>query len=185
MDRLLISVLFSSFSEALSFLSVATCPSVSSFCLILYVCVCVLVNQLGLHVLQEWPCLGDILWGPEAPACLATRARHSRVPSVGGVFPPIVGGCSYCLGTLVCGPSHSSCWTVVGRVLTQPGRDLTQVQGWVGFIRAHPLMLTGQILLFSHSVASNSSQPNRLQHTRLPCPSLSPGVCSNSRPLSL
>ena len=51
MDRLLISVLFSSFSEALSFLSVATCSSVSSFCLILYVCVCVLVNQLGLHVL--------------------------------------------------------------------------------------------------------------------------------------
>ena len=51
MDRLLISILFSSFSEALSFLSVATCLSVSSFCLILYVCVCVLVNHLCLRVL--------------------------------------------------------------------------------------------------------------------------------------
>ena len=31
---------------------------------------------------------------------------------------------------------------------------------------------------------SNSLQPHGLQHTRLPCPSLSPGVCSNSCPLS-
>ena len=40
------------------------------------------------------------------------------------------------------------------------------------------------LLLFSHSVVSNSLQPHGLQHTRLPCPSLSPGVCSNSYPLS-
>ena len=31
---------------------------------------------------------------------------------------------------------------------------------------------------------SNSSQPHGLQHVRLPCPSLFPGVCSNSCPLS-
>ena len=31
---------------------------------------------------------------------------------------------------------------------------------------------------------SNSLQSHRLQHARLPCPSLSPGVCSNSCPLS-
>ena len=31
---------------------------------------------------------------------------------------------------------------------------------------------------------SNSLQPHGLQHTRLPCPSLSPGVCPNSSPLS-
>ena len=30
---------------------------------------------------------------------------------------------------------------------------------------------------------SNFLQPHELQHTRLPFPSLSPGVCSNSRPL--
>ena len=30
---------------------------------------------------------------------------------------------------------------------------------------------------------SDSSWPNELQHARLPCPSLSPGVCSNSCPL--
>ena len=37
---------------------------------------------------------------------------------------------------------------------------------------------------FSHSVVSNTLQPHGLQHTRLPCPSLSPEVYSNSRPLS-
>ena len=36
---------------------------------------------------------------------------------------------------------------------------------------------------FSHSAMSNSLRPRELQHTRLPCP-LSPGVCSNSCPLS-
>ena len=40
------------------------------------------------------------------------------------------------------------------------------------------------LLLFSHSVASSSLRPCRMQHTRLPCPSLSPRVWSNSCPLS-
>ena len=40
------------------------------------------------------------------------------------------------------------------------------------------------MLLFSHSVMSDSLRPHGLQHTRFPCPSLSPGVCSNLCPLS-
>ena len=40
------------------------------------------------------------------------------------------------------------------------------------------------MLLFSRSVMSDSLQPHGLQHARLPCPSLSPRVCSNSCPLS-
>ena len=39
-------------------------------------------------------------------------------------------------------------------------------------------------MLFSHSVMFDSYQPHGLQHTRFPCLSLSPGVCSNSCPLS-
>ena len=35
-----------------------------------------------------------------------------------------------------------------------------------------------------HSVMPNSLQPHGLQHIRLPCPSLTPGSCSNSCPLS-
>ena len=42
-------------------------------------------------------------------------------------------------------------------------------------------MLSGVQLL---SLCSNSLQPHRLQHTRLPCPSLSPGVYSSSCALS-
>ena len=40
------------------------------------------------------------------------------------------------------------------------------------------------LLLFSHEVLSDSLQPHELQHTRLPCPSPSPWVCSNSCSLS-
>ena len=38
--------------------------------------------------------------------------------------------------------------------------------------------------LFTHSIGSNSLQPHGLQHTRLPYPSQSPGVCSNLRLLN-
>ena len=36
-------------------------------------------------------------------------------------------------------------------------------------------------LLFGHSVMSNSLRPHGLQHTRLPCPPLSPRIYSNSK----
>ena len=39
-------------------------------------------------------------------------------------------------------------------------------------------------LFFSHSVMSDSLQPLGLQHARIPCPSPSPRICSNSCPLS-
>ena len=39
-------------------------------------------------------------------------------------------------------------------------------------------------LLFSRSVMSDSLQPHGLQHARLPCPSPTPGACSNSCPSS-
>ena len=42
----------------------------------------------------------------------------------------------------------------------------------------------GLLLLFSCSFMSDSLWPHGLQHARLPCPSLSPRVCSNSCPLS-
>ena len=37
---------------------------------------------------------------------------------------------------------------------------------------------------FSHSVLSDSLQPHGVQHTRIPCPSPTPGARSNSCPLS-
>ena len=51
----------------------------------------------------------------------------------------------------------------------------------ISFLEAASLIL----LLFRHySVLSSSLWPRGLQHTTLPCPSVSPGVCSNSCPLS-
>ena len=41
-----------------------------------------------------------------------------------------------------------------------------------------------QSVHFSHSVVSDSLRPHGLQHTRPPCPSPTPGVHSNSCPLS-
>ena len=46
------------------------------------------------------------------------------------------------------------------------------------------LQTFSNLLLLSHSFMSDSLQPHELQHVRLPCPSLSPGVCTNSCPLS-
>ena len=40
------------------------------------------------------------------------------------------------------------------------------------------------VLVVYFSVVSNSLRPHGLQHARLPCPSPSPGTCSNSCPLS-
>ena len=41
------------------------------------------------------------------------------------------------------------------------------------------------VLLFNRPVMSDSLWSHGLQHVGLPCPSPSPGACSNSRPLSL
>ena len=41
------------------------------------------------------------------------------------------------------------------------------------------------LLLFTHQVVSNSSWPHELQHSKLPCPSLTPRICWNSCPLSI
>ena len=49
--------------------------------------------------------------------------------------------------------------------------------------QGNPLMLSF-IIQFSHSIVSDSLLPHGLQHARLPCPSPTPGVYSNSCPLS-
>ena len=57
-----------------------------------------------------------------------------------------------------------------------------------GFLIAFPNnsynLVSAFLLSFSCSVMSDSLRPHRLQHARLPCLSLSPRVCPNSRPLS-
>ena len=52
----------------------------------------------------------------------------------------------------------------------------------------HPVFWSGYTIYipvqFSYLVMSNSLQPHGLQHARLPCPSPTPGACSNSCPAS-
>ena len=45
-----------------------------------------------------------------------------------------------------------------------------------------PLSFTS--VQFSHSIVSDPLRPHELQHARLPCPSPTPGACSNSCPSS-
>ena len=49
-------------------------------------------------------------------------------------------------------------------------------------VEIYPLQISS--MLFSHSVVSGSLRPHGLQHARLPWPSLFPGACSDSCPLS-
>ena len=51
-------------------------------------------------------------------------------------------------------------------------------------LQSFPASGSFQISQFIHSVVSNSLWPHGLQHTRFPCPSPTPGACSNSCPLS-
>ena len=51
---------------------------------------------------------------------------------------------------------------------------------WTG----RPGVLQSSSVQFSHSVVSNCLRPYEPQHTRPPCPSPTPGVYSNSCPLS-
>ena len=72
---------------------------------------------------------------------------------------------------LECPVDRGVWWATVHRV--------TKCQTWPS---THACILSVQL---SHSVMSDSMRPHRLQHTRPPCPSPTPGVYSNSCPLSL
>ena len=65
--------------------------------------------------------------------------------------------------------THISCISCIGR--------------WILYRWATWESLSLTLLLFSCSVISDSLGPHGLQHTRPPCPSPSPEVCSNSCPL--
>ena len=54
---------------------------------------------------------------------------------------------------------------------------------FAGFLELFSWIFWIRLLLFSRSVVFSCLRPRGLQHTRLPCPSLSTGVCANSCPL--
>jgi len=54
------------------------------------------------------------------------------------------------------------------------------IKMWCIYIYTHTWENQFSSVQFSHSVVSSSLWPHGLQHTRLPCPSPTPGACSNS-----
>ena len=82
--------------------------------------------------------------------------------------------------------THLSDWITMNTLLTNEACfNLVQpyffVPGWAFILNYKNV---SHILLFSHSVMSNSLRPHGLQHTRLPCTSSSPRAYSNSCPSS-
>ena len=100
-------------------------------------------------------------------------------------------------------------WTVASQAPLSIGITQTRILGWVAISffrgssqirdRTHiscigrwilyhwatrETMFNLSLVKFSHSVMSDSLQPHRLQHTRLLCPSPTPGAYSNSCPSS-
>ena len=79
------------------------------------------------------------------------------------------------------------------RIITFPNSMACWFHGWVrqgascqNFIQIYSCKFAqkGPSVLFSHSIVSDSLWSHGLQHTRLPCPSPTPGTCSNSCPLT-
>ena len=73
-----------------------------------------------------------------------------------------------------CLRSHSK-WVVVSRV-----PELVKAKD----LNSRSRVLEFSSVQFSHSVRSNSLQPQGLPYAKFPCPSPTPGACSNSCPLS-
>ena len=95
---------------------------------------------------------------------------------------------------------RKSSWRMLPLALPQSLQPYTQLLGgwptdWTTIIpkkfshccdgsRPHTRLANVLLLLLNHSVVSDSLRPRGLQHARLPCPSPSPGACSNSCPLN-
>ena len=115
--------------------------------------------------MQTWglqSCLVAIAWAPRGP-WRCSFSRWNRMPQ---------------------GPSHSS-WTLPKLSRTD---DTSFTVSLCSQLRRQFICLYSLdymlIIQFSCSVLSNSLWPHELQHARPPCPSPTPGTCSNSCPLS-
>ena len=98
-------------------------------------------------------------------------------------------------------PTLSNPWTAASQAPSSMGFSRQEYWSWVPLasptmwavtpilcntvnLLITPVSGCSCLLLFSHSVVSDSLWLYALQHTWAPCPSLSPRVCSNSCPLS-
>ena len=105
-------------------------------------------------ILEKWPYIGDLLWGPAAQSPLVTRAICSRHAAYVGFMGPSVVKGPTAVGALVggAGPWHgwlpgpalcSGCWPTGGwrwvlecwlQSLEGPGTDACPLFGGAGFL---------------------------------------------------
>ena len=80
----------------------------------------------------------------------------------------------------------SGCHFLLQGIFLSQGLNLNLLHWMADSLPLHHLGSPWNIssVQFNHSVMSDSLQPHGLQHTRPPCPSPTPGVYSNSCPLS-
>ena len=149
-------------------------------------------------VTGHWPLAAA--WLPPAPftLCLLSLKLQSLpcVENVRQVYPSPTSPLPFLPpGTL---PPRGACvwpshWSLLKESLLTP--SLKQCCPWTSshsppphsallFCTKFPTALHHSILLCSRSVVSDSLWPCGLQHARLPCPSPTPGACSNSCPSS-
>ena len=141
-------------------------------------------NEYNGDLLQKVPCMHCCTQCPQP--CSRTPLTHTSsgdswtlMASLGQSFVGVTAPFSWVLvhTSSVCALQESvsqSCissgGSKVGLMVTSSKRGLT--------------LLHKTSVQFSRSVMSNSLRPHESQHTRPPCPSSTPGVHSDSRPLS-
>jgi len=139
---------------------------------------------------------GEFLTTAPLGKSLDLKTTHwiSMFPSVGASILlqsanlPVMGQCPVCPVTGICNfllTSFPWCYGLSFHRIKGQGR------GWIWMRLSvkipYNLDLCSNydlLLLFSHSVVSNSLRLHGMQHVKLPCPSPSPRACSNSCPLS-
>ena len=90
----------------------------------------------------------------------------------------------YVLTTILRSPKYSMCFTSFNNTRLLWRFNEARWKWHESVLETLKYYAIIKLLLFSHSVMSDSLRPHGLQQARLPCPSLSPGVCSDSCPLS-
>ena len=79
---------------------------------------------------------------------------------------------------------HQAQWSKSAKPRPRPGYDEIPRANFACSVSVPQSLCLGLSVQFSHSVVSDSLWLHGLQHARLPCPSPTPGVYSNSCPLS-
>ena len=135
------------------------------------------------YLSRVWPCATPQTAAHQVPPSLgfSKQERWNRL-----LFPSLMHERE--VKSLSCVWLLATPWTVPRQA--PPSMGFSRQQYWSGLpfptssIFIYPSVHPFLHFLFSCSVMSDSLWPHGLQHSRLPCPSLSPGVCSNSCPLN-